>query len=326
MIWGSNLSESNNHAYYLIKQALKNGVKLIVIDSRRTKIAEKADCFLHIFPGMEYLLVKIAINDLIAHNAYDEKFLKTYVDSYTSVFLEVAKLDKMKILNQIGINNDDFHQFIELLIEFKHHTLFNIGYGIQKDYYGGRIVKTIALIQILLGNLGKLGTGLIYSQSDFLKPILQSLINYISNRNTGLRMEEIPIIKLGSYLSTGNFKMLFIYNFNPASSLPNQNLLRRALLNKNLFVVVLDMFLNETTKYANIVIPAKFDLESNDLISPYYIPGVSINLGGPCPYQDCMTNYEFFQQLAWKLGFKDNPIFQESEEKIFHNCIFFNKL
>ncbi|UCC19439.1 MAG: molybdopterin-dependent oxidoreductase [Promethearchaeota archaeon] len=321
VIWGSNLSESNNHAYYLVKQAVKNGAKLVVIDSRHTKIAEKADCFLHVFPGMEYLLVKVVINELITHDAYDEEFLNNYVDSYSSVFLEVDKIDKRKILSQIGISDERFHNFIELLIEFKHQTLFNIGYGIQKDYYGGRIVKTIALIQILLGNLGKPGTGVIYSQSDFLKPILQPLIDYISNNNAGLQTKEIPIIKLGSYLSTGKFKILFLYNFNPASSLPNQNLLRRALLNKNLFIVVIDMFLNETTKYADIVIPAKFDLESNDLISAYYVPGISINVGGPCPYHNCVTNYEFFQQLAWKLSYEDKSIFQESEETIFKNCI-----
>ncbi|MFX1420249.1 MAG: molybdopterin-dependent oxidoreductase [Promethearchaeota archaeon] len=321
VIWGSNLSESNNHAYYLVKQAVKNGVKLVVIDSRRTKIAEKAHCFLHVFPGMEYLLVKIVISELITSHVYDEKFLNNYVDSYSSIFLEVAKLDKRKILNQIGIEDEIFHKFIELLKEFKHHTLFNIGYGIQKDYYGGRIVKTVALIQILLGNLGKPGTGIVYSQSDFLNHILQPLKEYISNINARLQIKEIPLIKLGSYLSTGKFRILFLYNFNPASSLPNQNLLRRALLNENLFVVVLDMFLNETTKYADIVIPAKFDLESNDLISAYYVPSISINVGGPCPYQNCVTNYEFFQQLAWKIGFESNAILKESEETIFQNCI-----
>jgi anaerobic selenocysteine-containing dehydrogenase len=81
------------------------------------------------------------------------------------------------------------------------------------------------------------------------------------------------------------------------------------------------MFLNETTKYADIVIPAKFDLESFDLISPYYIPGLSINIGGPCPYQNCLSNYEFFQKLALKLNFKNSEIFQESEETIFRNCL-----
>jgi len=319
--WGSNLSESNNHAYYLIKQALKMGTKLVVVDSRRTVTANKAHCFLHIMPSTEHLLVKTILNELTNRNAHDEEFLKNHVENYSYLFPEVVNIDKKKLLEQIGIDNQTFQNFVELLIKFKHHTLFNIGFGVQKDYYGGRIVKSIALIQILLGNLGKPGSGLIYSQSDFLKPLLQPLREYIAHFSGESKMKEIPIIKLGSSLSSGNYQLLFIYNFNPASSLPNQNLLRSVLLKKNLFIVVIDMFLNETTKFADIVIPAKFDLESYDLISPYYIPGLSINIGGPCPYKDCLSNYEFFQQLAWKLGFQNSVIFQESEKIIFKNCI-----
>lgn len=319
--WGSNLSESNNHAYYLVKKALKSGTKLVVVDSRYTIIAQKAHLFLQIFPGTEHLLVKLTINELIANHAHDEDFLNSYVESYSTIFQEVAKIDKEELLRQIGIDLQTFQNFVELLIKFKHQTLFNIGYGVQKDYFGGKIVKSITLIQTLLGNIGKPGTGLIYSQSDFIKPLLQPLQEYITSIKGESKMTEIPIIKLGSFLSSGNYKMLFVYNFNPASSLPNQNLLRRALLSEDLFVIVLDMFFNETTKYADIVIPAKFDLESYDLISPYYIPGLSINIGGPCPYQDCLSNYEFFQRLAWGISLENTQIFHESEETIFKNSV-----
>lgn len=321
VIWGSNLSESNNHAYYLVKKALKSGTKLVVVDSRHTLIAQKAHLFLHIFPGTEHLLVKLTINELIAYHAHDEDFLNSYVESYSTIFQEVAKIDKEKLLRQIGIDLQTFQNFVELLIKFKHQTLFNIGYGVQKDYFGGKIVKSITLIQTVLGNIGKPGTGVVYSQSDFIKPLLQPLQEYITNIKGESKMTEIPIIKLGSFLSSGKYKMLFVYNFNPASSLPNQNLLRRALLREDLFVIVLDMFFNETTKYADIVIPAKFDLESYDLISPYYIPGLSINNGGPCPYQDCLSNYEFFQQLAWGISLENTQIFHESEETIFKNSV-----
>jgi anaerobic selenocysteine-containing dehydrogenase len=319
--WGSNLSESNNHAYYLVKKALKNGTTLVVIDSRETVISQKADLFLHIFPGTEHLLAKLTVIEIFANRAHDEDFLIENVESYLSIIQEATKVEKKKLLSQIGIDVQSFKTFVDFLIKFRHHTIFNIGYGVQKDFFGGRIVKSIALIQIILGNLGKPGTGIIYSQSDFIKPILQPLQDYITNIKGESNMTEIPIISLGDVLSSGNYQMLFIYNFNPASSLPNQNLLRRALLRDDLYIVVLDMFLNETTKYADIVIPAKFDLESFDLVSPYYIPGLSINIGGPCPYQNCLSNYEFFQKLALKVDFKNTEIFQESEETIFRNCL-----
>jgi len=321
VIWGSNLSESNIHAYNFVKHALRNGTKLIVIDSRRTKIAEKAHKFLHIYPSTEHLLAKLILNELITHNAYDDNFLRNHVNSYESIFQEVKNINKVKLLDQTGVKRQNFHDFVDFLIEFKHHTIFNIGYGIQKDFFGGRMVRTIALIQIMLGNIGKSGTGIIYSQSDFLNPLIQPLQNYITKINEYEKINEIPLINLGSELLSDNYQLLFIYNFNPASSLPNQNQLREALLRENLFVIVLDMFLNETTKYADIVIPVKFDLESHDLISSYYIPSLSINIGGPCSYQYCMSNYEFFQKLAIKIGYGNLTLFQEKEEEIFNYCL-----
>jgi anaerobic selenocysteine-containing dehydrogenase len=126
---------------------------------------------------------------------------------------------------------------------------------------------------------------------------------------------------LGNALISNDIKMVFIYNFNPASSLPNQNKLRKVFERKDLFIVVQDLFLNETTKYADIVIPSKFDLETNDLIAPYYIPGLSINIAGPCPYPNCTSNYEFFQLLAKKINSNNDPIFLENDKSIVQNCI-----
>ncbi|MCP4762995.1 MAG: hypothetical protein GY870_14550, partial [archaeon] len=84
--------------------------------------------------------------------------------------------------------------------------------------------------------------------------------------------------------------------------------------------VVHELFLNETTKYADIVIPAKFDIETNDLICPYYIPGISITQAGPCPYPDCLSNHELFQKIAQKMGWSEE-IFFESDESIVEHCI-----
>ncbi|MHA2400230.1 MAG: molybdopterin-dependent oxidoreductase [Promethearchaeota archaeon] len=321
VIWGSNLSESNNHAYFLVKQAIRSGTKVVVADSRHTRIAEKSTCFLQIYPGTEHLLVKLIINALNERNVCDSEFLTKNVAISSPLFSKISTTARNKILQEIGITYEKLEEFTDLLVEFKHQTMFLVGYGVQKDLHGGRIVQAIALIQILLGNIGKRGTGLVYSQSAFLKPVILPLLDYISQKSDKFNAKEVSLIKLGKTLLSGDFKMLFVYNFNPVSSLPNQKILRDVLLRKDLFVVVLDLFFNETTKYADIIIPAKFDLETSDIIAPYYIPSLSINSGGPCPYPNCVSNYEFFQQLGWRIEGKNSPYFKESEEEIFKRCL-----
>jgi len=321
VVWGCNLADRNNHAYFLVKKAIKNGSLVVVVNPIRTKLGENASLFLQSLPGTDYLIAKYIMNKIVVSGKYDKDFLIQHVDNYKSLLAKVERIDENKIIQQTGLTREILESLTNLLVKFQHKTLFIAGFGPQKYFYGGKNLNAIALIQILLGNFGKLGTGFLFSQSGFNKEFTNPLMNYITHPKLYPQYNKIPLVTLGSSLSSNRFKMLFIYNLNPASSLPNQTILRKALSRDNLFVVVLDMFLNETTKFADVVIPAKFDLECYDLITPYFTPGISVNQGGPCPYADCLSNYEFFQLLAKQNGWGDDMLFQETQKDIFEKCI-----
>ena len=321
VVWGSNLADRNNHAYFLVKKAIKNGSLVVVVNPIRTKLVENTTFFLQPFPGTDYLIAKYIMNKIILSGEYDKDFLVQHVDNYKSLITKVERIDENKIIQQTGLTGDSLEAFVNILLKFQHKTLFIVGFGPQKYFYGGKNLNTIALIQILLGNFGKLGTGFLYSQSGFNKEFTAPLMNYITHPKSYSPYISFPLVTLGPSLSSNKFKMLFTYNLNPANSLPNQTILRKSLSQEDLFVVVLDMFLNETTKFADIVIPAKFDLECDDLITPYFTPGISINQGGPCPYSNCVSNYEFFQLLAKKNGWGDDMLFQETQKEILDKCV-----
>jgi len=320
VVWGSNLADRNNHAHFLVKKAIRNGSKLIVVNPVRTKLAESADLFLQPYPGTDFLIAKYILNRLVTSGAYDDHFVSQHVDNYANLVDEVEKIDEDKIFHQTGLNHEILHEFLNLLADNKQKTLFVVGFGPQKYFYGGKNLNSIALIQIFLGNFGHQGAGFLFSQSGFNRDFKGPLIEYITKSDKTSQNRRIPLINLGSSLLSNQYKMLFVYNVNPVSSLPNQSILEKSLLREDLYTVVLDMFLNETTKFADIVIPAKFDLETDDLITPYFIPGLSINQGGPCPYSECSSNYEFFQRLAEKIGWQDDSIFQETQKDIFKKC------
>jgi anaerobic selenocysteine-containing dehydrogenase len=318
--WSANISENNNHTSYLIKEKIRKGTHLIVIDTRKIPVADHSDLFLQPNPNSDHLLSKIILLKLIQKNAIDINFLKKNVEGYENVLKEISFTNISENLPLIGIEEHNIDKFVDELIRFKHHTIFNIGYGLQKHKFGGRMVQIVSLIQIVLGNICKSGTGIIYSQSGFNKPIINPLISFITQNFKSSKSKEIELIALGSQLLKEKYKILFIYNCNPASSLPNQNQLRKALIREDLFVVVLDLFLNESTKYAEVVIPAKFDLEASDFISSYYIPGISIIEGGPCPYDECRSNYEFFRDLAFNLNINNKEIFKADHPQLFEKC------
>ncbi|NHJ20764.1 MAG: hypothetical protein EAX91_07480 [Candidatus Lokiarchaeota archaeon] len=321
VIWGSNLSDRNNHAYFLVKQAIKGGSRVVVVNPIKTNLAKNATLHLQSLPGTDYLVAKYVINKILEAEKLDRDFLTQYVDNFGEIFDKVRNFNKEQILLHTGLTEGELDNFTELLLEHKHKTLFIVGFGPQKYFYGGKNLNTIALIQILLGNFGKPGTGFLFSQSGFNHTYSDLLIQYITQQKKEPQRNSFPLATLGSSLNSNKYKMLFIYNLNPASSLPNQTILRKALLRRDLFVVVLDMFLNETTKYADLVIPVKFDLECDDFITPYFTPGISINQGGPCPYSDCLSSYEFFRLLANRCKWIDKNLFQETQRELYEKCI-----
>jgi anaerobic selenocysteine-containing dehydrogenase len=320
VVWGSNISERNNHAYALIKEAQNKGVKLIVLDSQRTVIAKQADLFIPTIPGMDHIIALIISKYILQNRLYDSEFLDKYTDFDNDLYTKIVQLNEVEFIDSLGLNLEQIFHFINLLKKYQGHTIFNIGFGVQKDIKGGNIVQLIALIQILLGNISKPGTGIIYSQSDFIKETLKPLIKYITAISLKASVPQVSLINLGKELQKKQYKMIFIYNFNPLSSLPNLNLVRKSFTRNDLFVVVQELFLNETTKYADIVIPSKFDLESYDLITPYYIPGISMNQAGPCPYPNCLSNFEFYKSISEMMGWEDSEL-REDDEAILNNCL-----
>jgi anaerobic selenocysteine-containing dehydrogenase len=328
VVWGSNLSESNNHAYQIIKGMQSKGVKLVVLDNRKTKIAEEADLFINIFPGMDNIIAKQVLYELNKRGEFDLDFLAKHCSNYQNV-IDPINLKGGAIpyeLKEIYPSTSDISAFVDLLVKYKHNTIFNIGYGVQKDRYGGRMVQAAALIQVVLGNLGKQGTGIIYSQSDFNRPYRQPVLDFITgdemfrgnnSPRSNQKSKEIPLIKLAEELNSAEYKLLFIYNFNPATSLPDLNQLYMSFLKKDLYIIVHDMFLTATTQFADLIIPAKFDLETYDIISSYYIPGFSINEAGPCPHPNCISNYDLFASISKRVKMGNNGLYNLSEQQFY---------
>ncbi len=327
VVWGSDLSENNNHLYNLVRKAQKKGAKLVVVDPKLTRISQQADLHLRPTQNSDIVLSSLILQKLVRSEKINYSFLKNYVKDYEHLIDESLQTDEEEKNKIVRVNPNNFVNFIDLLIEHKNHTIFTVGYGIQKDFYGGKIVQSIALIQIFLGNFGKAGTGLIYSQSDYNKSLITKIIHEINQDRLFSKKNEYEIISLAETLENEDIKLLIISNFNPANSLPNQTRLRKNLMREDLFTVVLEVFPTETTKFADLVFPMKYDVETNDVVASYYIPGLSINQSGTCPYPDCLSNFDFFSKLGHDLGLQRNwdlqrmKLFEGNDSDLLDKCL-----
>ena len=103
-------------------------------------------------------------------------------------------------------------------------------------------------------------------------------------------------------------KSLYVYSSNPAVVAPNGNKVRKGLEREDLFTVVHDLFLTETAKYADIILPATSSYENTDFYASYWHHYMQIQQPVIEPYGESKSNVDVFKLLAKEMGY-DEPSF-----------------
>ncbi|MCD6509918.1 MAG: molybdopterin-dependent oxidoreductase, partial [Thermoprotei archaeon] len=95
-------------------------------------------------------------------------------------------------------------------------------------------------------------------------------ISYITGEAlSSVKSDVASQVSLSEHIKRGDFKFIYVYNMNPAITLPDQNALREGLLREDVFVVVHETHWTETLEYADVVLPAPTYLEKDDVVLPY---------------------------------------------------------
>jgi anaerobic selenocysteine-containing dehydrogenase len=99
---------------------------------------------------------------------------------------------------------------------------------------------------------------------------------------------------------------LFIHNSNPVSQQQNANKLIQGLRREDLFTVVSELFMTDTARYADIILPASMQAEQYDLQVTWGHLYMMLNQPAISPPGDCMPNVDMFRRLAKTMGFDDD--------------------
>src|SRR6266436_1790271 len=133
----------------------------------------------------------------------------------------------------------------------------------------------------------------------------------------------VNMVQLGSALNTLDgppIQALFVYNSNPAAVCPDSNAVVRGLKRPDLFTVVHEQFLTDTTDYADIVLPATTFFEHKDLQGAYGHYYLQVSTQAIEPLGECRSNVELFRNLAERMGF-DEPCFRDTDEAMIDRAL-----
>ena len=315
ILWGINAASTNKQQVVLAQKARKqNGAKIVVIDVQKNQTGRLADWFIPILPGTDAALALGIMHILFDENLVDEYFLKQYTVGHEELREHVKTYTPASVSSITGVPVEDIYKLARMYGNTA-PSYIRIGNGPQHHDNGGMFVRTVSCLPALTGQWLEKGGGAIKSNSGYLAINERNLQrpDLLENKKT----RAINMNQLGDALlhSDPPVKSLYVYGSNPAVVAPSGNKVREGLERKDLFLVVHDLFLTETAKYADIILPSTSSFENTDLYTSYWHQLLQIQQPAIEPIGESKSNVEVFKMLAKGMGFTDSA-FEDSEAEM----------
>ncbi|MBN2461232.1 MAG: formate dehydrogenase subunit alpha [Candidatus Cloacimonetes bacterium] len=318
MIIGSDTSAAHPVIAARIKQAVREGrTKLIVIDPKKIVMANYADIYAAHLPGSDVALLNCLMHVILKNGWEDSKYIEERLEGYEELRKEVLQ-DKYKPENVekiSGVPATTLHRIAEMFAKAETASIF-YAMGITQHTTGRDNVWSVANLQMICGNLGKIGGGVnpLRGQSNVqgacdmgclpnVYPGYQSVqdekIREKFEKAWGRKLSSetgLTVIEMVDGAYEGKVKALYVMGENPFLSDPDQHHVISAL-EKIDFLVVQDMFLTETAEFADVVLPATsfVEKEGNFTNTERRVQKLNIALTPPGAAK---ADWEIIQMLA----------------------------
>ena len=318
--WGSNVTWSNLHIVPIINRARRNGAKLVIVDTRRTKIAEQADLHIALRPGTDVILAWAIAADLERQGALDREFIARHVEGFEEYMALARRYTLAEAARICGVEERQVQQLAEWYRTIT-PAVITVGNGLERNKNGGSGIRAVFALPALAGKFGVPGGGLI-NGAGFAFPKTPARLARPDLVPPGTRL--VNIIDVGRDLNDPRLspplKALFIYNHNPLVVHPEQNVLRRGLAREDLFVVGSDVVMTDSLAYADVVLPAASHFEHADLFAAYGTHWLQRADRVIPPQGEALPNTEIFRRLAARFGF-DDPAFRASDAELMDDAL-----
>lgn len=257
-----------------IKNAVKNGAKLIVADPRRSDLARHATHFLQFKPDSDVALLNALLHVIIHENLINQEFIDQRTEGFDVLKANVAACTPEAIAPICGIPANTLRTVARLYSQSK-ASMILWGMGISQHTHGTDNARCLIALALVTGQIGRPGTGLhplrgqnnVQGASDaglipMMYPDYQRVCNPDAQRrfealwNTKLsNLPGLTVVEIMHAIINGDVRGMYILGENPAMSDPDLNHARKALAALD-FLVVQDIFLTETATLADVVLPA----------------------------------------------------------------------
>ena len=289
LVMGSNPTEAHPVFGSRLKQRLRAGAKLIVIDPRGIELVDAphiaADYHLAVNPGSNVAVLNAMAHVIVTENLHDEAFIQSRCDvaAFTTWmgFMSDARHAPEALVDAIGVPADQVRAAARLYATGGNGAIY-YGLGVTEHSQGSTAVMGIANLAMLTGNLGREGVGVnpmrgqnnVQGSCDMgsfphelpgYRHLSDATTRALFGEAWGVELDAEPGMRIPNMFDAavdGDFRALYCQGEDVAQSDPNTRHIEQALQSLECLVVQ-DLFLNETAKFAHVFLPGASFLEKN---------------------------------------------------------------
>jgi formate dehydrogenase major subunit len=271
---GANPISNHPVAATWIKNAAKNGTKLIYADPRRSELARHAAHMLQFKADTDVALLNAMMHTIVHEGLVNEEFVKSRTSGYEELRKNVEGYSPEAMAPICGIPADTIKEVARLFATSR-ASMILWGMGISQHVHGTDNARCLIALCLMTGQVGRPGTGLhplrgqnnVQGASDSgLIPMMFPDYRRVDNPEARARFESLwkakldpkpglTVVEIMGEVIAGNIRGMYIMGENPAMSDPDAHHAREALAKLDCLVVQ-EIFLTETCYHADVILPA----------------------------------------------------------------------
>lgn len=257
-----------------MKNAVRNGTKLILLDPRGTELAREATHHLQFKPGSDVPMLNAIMHTIVEEGLVDESFIADRTAGFDEMKAHLEKYTPELMESVCGIPAETLREVARLYAKSK-ASMILWGMGISQHVHGTDNARCLISLALMTGQIGRPGTGLhplrgqnnVQGASDMgLIPMCLPDYYQVEDKAARENMQNLwggeisdktglTVVEIMDAIHAGNLHGMYIMGENPAMSDPDVDHARQALSELK-HLVVQDLFLTETAYLADVVLPA----------------------------------------------------------------------
>lgn len=324
VVWGHNPAATNPELADKVNIVKARGGRLIVVDPREIPLAKRADIHAQIRPGTDCALALGILNVIITEELFDKSFVEQWTVGFDRLIEHVKEYPPERAEEITRVSSKKIRDIARMYATNKPASL-SLGLATDQSTNGIQTIRAIATLIAITGNLDVSGGNIILPPR-MTWPKLRVEENVAHDTAIGAdypiytkyaRMEQqtTPILDVMLTEKPYPIKALINFGCNLAMTWSDTNKVRKAIQKLGLFVVC-DIFMTETAKMADVVLPGTTFMERDNLrdyrnmgIPLFFLANKAIE-----PVGNCMEDWKIIQGIARRMGYGEYFSWERTEE------------